>query len=276
MKNKGFHLKWTISGIILLGLVFTSCKEEQMVEPMDTLEDYLVKKESYYNLSDNSLFRTIEYSYNSDRQLIFEIDKYPDTLANKETEYYYDANGNLILTLVKQTGWADDLTPIEKKLKTKYAYSSGLLASVTSFVDSAGRGYEQKNYYYTNNKLDSINHYSFSVRQNLVQNYTEYFEHEGDQLIEKGFEKIGGHRNTIYEYSNGLLTKEFNDYWITLYKYEGNLLKTQSTSSSGLPNEHIEYFHTGNRISKKVVSRFSLYSENPNEPYSVVEILFEY
>lgn len=263
---------------ITISLLLSSCEKEEIFKTINKNEGSPLKKESYFNFNDSPLYKTVEYSYNSDKQLISKIENhYVDTLESKKSVYFYNEHGNLVLIVTEQTGWTDYLIPIIIERKTKYTYSDDLLESEITFVDSAGSGFEQKNYYYTNTLLDSIEYQSYAAVQNLRQKTTEYYKYEGNLLVEKGYDKTNDSGiNKIYEYSNGLLIKKYDNYWSTSYEYGGILLKKQITGSENMIHEKIEYLYSGNVLKEKSISRFSFYSKNPYEPYTIETVLFEY
>lgn len=278
MTNQFRQIELSGFATFFVGLILVSCQDEEIIMKISNNEGYPLKKESYFNLKDSSIYKTIEYSYNSEKQLISKIENhYVDMLESKKSAYFYNDHGNLVLVITKQTGWIDGLTPIIIERKTKYTYSNDILESEITYVDSAGRGFEQKKYYYTNKKLDSIEYHSYAVQQNLRQKDTEYYRYKGNLLVEKGYDKTNdAGLNTTYKYSKGLLIKAYNKYSLTSYEYRGILLKKQITASENMIHEKIEFFYAGNVLKEKSISHFTYYSENPYEPYFIETVLFEY
>lgn len=239
-----------------------------------------IKSEHFFDGISGDLIRVIDYSYNSSRLLVEETEEFVgNESANKKSEFFYDAEDNLIKMLVYYNEGNNDPEFPSKIRTTDYTYKEGLLFTEKTYIDTLTRGYEQKIYSYTKEQLDFIEYIHYSAYNKTKTIYKEYFIYSGSKLIEKGIEQNGVRSvKTQYQYSkNGLLIKEFGDHWSTVYVYSGNKIVRSIYSSGEYTTKDVQFFYSGNLLTEKRSEYFSLYySEDPSKPFLTVQAILEY
>ena len=231
------------SAIILISsILFFACREDSL--SINESKNLPIKSETLSDWETGELYEIINYRYNSLGQLINKTIEYKnDSLANTEFTYLYNNAGQLIKIIRTQTGWTDEIQPIKEDAITNIYYEGDLKLEEVSYIDSLNRGYERKQYYYSQNLLDSIVHSSYSVRQDLFQSHTEYFFYSSGKLVERGYFKDEKRDyNTHFEYSGDKIIEEKSHNWRTIHEYESGLLSTSTLYFSDGTPSHISDF----------------------------------